>query len=287
VVAGAKLYILNPNEFNLWKMRIQQYFLTTDYSLWEVILNANSPTPTRVVDGVVQSVAPNTAEQRLAKKNELKARGTLLMSLPDKHQLKFNIHKDANMMVLVAMIGAFRYNALVELRKKFEKAEKERDELKLTLAKFQTSLKNLSKLLASQITDKTGLGLDNQVFNSTVFDCDELISSELVVSMPTSLVHDRPSAPLIEDWVSDSEYESKGEPMPTQITPSFVQTSEHVKPPRLSVNPVKHPTPTKNLRKDIPKSRGHRHSWNRKAYFVCKSLAYLIKDYDYYKEKMV
>nr|GEV97464.1 putative ribonuclease H-like domain-containing protein [Tanacetum cinerariifolium] len=33
-------------------------------------------------------------EQRLAKKNELKARGTLLMALPDKHQLKFNIHKN-------------------------------------------------------------------------------------------------------------------------------------------------------------------------------------------------
>nr|GFA15550.1 hypothetical protein [Tanacetum cinerariifolium] len=32
-------------------------------------------------------VAPTTAKQRLARKNELKARGTLLMSLPDKHQL--------------------------------------------------------------------------------------------------------------------------------------------------------------------------------------------------------
>nr|GFB50007.1 ribonuclease H-like domain-containing protein [Tanacetum cinerariifolium] len=40
-------------------------------------------------------IAPTTAQQRLAKKNELKARGTLLMTLPDKHQLKFNIHKDA------------------------------------------------------------------------------------------------------------------------------------------------------------------------------------------------
>nr|GEX57734.1 hypothetical protein [Tanacetum cinerariifolium] len=48
-----------------------------------------------VIDGVVQPVAPTTAEQRLARKNELKARGTLLMALPDKHQLKFNIHKDA------------------------------------------------------------------------------------------------------------------------------------------------------------------------------------------------
>nr|GFA49675.1 ribonuclease H-like domain-containing protein [Tanacetum cinerariifolium] len=48
-----------------------------------------------VVDGVVQPIAPTTAEQRLAKKNELKVKGTLLMALPDKHQLKFNIHKDA------------------------------------------------------------------------------------------------------------------------------------------------------------------------------------------------
>nr|GFC46441.1 ribonuclease H-like domain-containing protein [Tanacetum cinerariifolium] len=95
VVAAAKLHILNPNEFDLWKMRIEQYFLMTDYSLWEVILNGDSPTPTRVVDGIVQAVAPTTAEQRLAKKNELKARGTLLMDLPDKHQLKFNTHKDA------------------------------------------------------------------------------------------------------------------------------------------------------------------------------------------------
>nr|GEX19475.1 hypothetical protein [Tanacetum cinerariifolium] len=49
----------------------------------------------RVIDDVVQPVAPTTTKQRLARKNELKARGTLLMALPDKHQLKFNIHKDA------------------------------------------------------------------------------------------------------------------------------------------------------------------------------------------------
>nr|GFA50527.1 ribonuclease H-like domain-containing protein [Tanacetum cinerariifolium] len=67
----------------------------TDYSLWKVILNVDSLTPNNVVDGVVQAVASTTVEQRLAKKNELKARGTLLMAFPDKNQLKFNIHKDA------------------------------------------------------------------------------------------------------------------------------------------------------------------------------------------------
>nr|GFB84674.1 hypothetical protein [Tanacetum cinerariifolium] len=54
-----------------------------------------SPVPNRIVEGVVQPVAPTTAEQKLARKNELKARGTLLMTLPYKHQLKFNSHKDA------------------------------------------------------------------------------------------------------------------------------------------------------------------------------------------------
>nr|GEU77965.1 zinc knuckle CX2CX4HX4C [Tanacetum cinerariifolium] len=66
-----------------------------DYSLWEVILNGDSPPPTRIIDGDVQIVAPTTTEQRLTKINELKARGTLLMALLDKHQLKFNIYKDA------------------------------------------------------------------------------------------------------------------------------------------------------------------------------------------------
>nr|GFD07289.1 ribonuclease H-like domain-containing protein [Tanacetum cinerariifolium] len=72
VVFAAKLPILNPNEFDLWKMRIEQYFLMTDYALWEVILNGDSPIPTRVINDVVQPVAPTTADQRLARKNELK-----------------------------------------------------------------------------------------------------------------------------------------------------------------------------------------------------------------------
>nr|GEX61183.1 hypothetical protein [Tanacetum cinerariifolium] len=81
VVSSAKLPILNPNEFDLWKMRIEQYFLMIDYSLWEVILNGDFIAPTRVVEGVVQPVAPTTAEHRLARKNELKARGSSIESL--------------------------------------------------------------------------------------------------------------------------------------------------------------------------------------------------------------
>nr|GEU82678.1 ribonuclease H-like domain-containing protein [Tanacetum cinerariifolium] len=45
----------------------------------------------------------------LARKNDLKARGTLLMALPDKHQLKFNTHKDAKTL-MEAIEKRFRGN---------------------------------------------------------------------------------------------------------------------------------------------------------------------------------
>ncbi|GJU52515.1 hypothetical protein Tco_1226229 [Tanacetum coccineum] len=96
MVAAAKLPVLNPGEFELWKMRIEQQFLRmTDYALWEVIVNGDSPPPKRTVDGVEQTYPPTTAEEKLARKNELKARGTLLMALPNEHQLKFNTYKCA------------------------------------------------------------------------------------------------------------------------------------------------------------------------------------------------
>ncbi|GJU44336.1 hypothetical protein Tco_1201602 [Tanacetum coccineum] len=64
-------------------------------ALWEVIVNGDSPPPKRTVDGVEQTYPPTTAEEKLARKNELKARGTLLMALPNEHQLKFNTYKCA------------------------------------------------------------------------------------------------------------------------------------------------------------------------------------------------
>nr|GEX12215.1 hypothetical protein [Tanacetum cinerariifolium] len=72
-------------------------------------MNGDSPIPTRVVDGFLQLVAPTTTEQRLARKNELKSRGTVLMALPEKHQLKFNFHKDAKTL-MEAIEKRFRGN---------------------------------------------------------------------------------------------------------------------------------------------------------------------------------
>nr|GEX18867.1 ribonuclease H-like domain-containing protein [Tanacetum cinerariifolium] len=71
----------------------------TNYSLWEVIINGDSLVPIVVAEGAVQPAAILSIDQKLAKRNELKARGTLLMALLDKHQLKFNSHKDAKTLI--------------------------------------------------------------------------------------------------------------------------------------------------------------------------------------------
>ncbi|GJT50418.1 ribonuclease H-like domain-containing protein [Tanacetum coccineum] len=94
----ARLPILNPGEYDLWLMRIEQYFLMTDYSLWEVILNGNKVLK-RTVGETEQEYEPTTIEEKQDRRNEMKARGTLLMALPNKDQLKFHSYKDAKLLM--------------------------------------------------------------------------------------------------------------------------------------------------------------------------------------------
>ncbi|GKB64661.1 hypothetical protein Tco_0920847 [Tanacetum coccineum] len=74
-------------------MRIEQYLTHTDYALWEVIVNGDAPD---VASASAEGHIPTkTAEQKLARKNELKAKSTLLLDIPDEHLLKFHGIKDA------------------------------------------------------------------------------------------------------------------------------------------------------------------------------------------------
>ncbi|GJX89662.1 putative ribonuclease H-like domain-containing protein [Tanacetum coccineum] len=94
----AKLPILNPGDFDLWLTRIEQYFLMTDYSLWDVILNGNKVLKKMVAE-VEQTYEPTSVEENQDRKNEMKARGTLLMALPNKDQIKFHQYKDAKLLM--------------------------------------------------------------------------------------------------------------------------------------------------------------------------------------------
>nr|GEW50945.1 hypothetical protein [Tanacetum cinerariifolium] len=408
----------------------------TDYSLWEVILNGDSPAPTRVIDGVVQPVAPTTTEQRLARKSELKARGTLLMALPDKHPLKFNIQKDAKtlMEAIEKRFGGNRETkkpvapttAEHRLARKNElkahgtllMALPDKHQLKFNIHKdaktlmeaiekrfggnkktkkvkssssASTSTQNIA-FVSSQNTDRTnepvsvvtsvfaasakipvstlpnvdtlnghvdceskaislkdmkeswskwnvsaepkrrnvpvetstsnalvlqcdGVGYNNQVFTSFMFDCDEMFSSETDKNLPASPIYDRyqsregyhvvplpytgtfmphepdlvfhdapnvnetvhtafnvklsptkpdkdlshthrPLAPIIEDWISNSEDDYEAE-LP-QNASNFVQPTEQVKTPRPSVKPVENSIPAANHKIAIPKPKTYR-----------------------------
>ncbi|GKA11870.1 hypothetical protein Tco_0691416 [Tanacetum coccineum] len=79
----ARLPILNPGDY---------------YSQWEVIKNGNKVL--RRTFGIVeQEDEPTTAKEKHDRRNEMKARATLLMALPNKDQLKFHSYQDAKLLV--------------------------------------------------------------------------------------------------------------------------------------------------------------------------------------------
>ncbi|GJX85429.1 putative ribonuclease H-like domain-containing protein [Tanacetum coccineum] len=95
MVVASKVLMLKSGEYELWRMRMELYIQMVDYSLWEVIENGNAPPITKLVEGVETIIAPSTAEEKAQRRLELKARSTLLMGIPNEHQLKFNSIKDA------------------------------------------------------------------------------------------------------------------------------------------------------------------------------------------------
>ncbi|GKB60736.1 hypothetical protein Tco_0916922 [Tanacetum coccineum] len=56
----------------------------------EFIMNGDAPAIALVSAGTKGLIPPKTAEQKLARMNELKAKRTLLLAIPDEHLLKFH-----------------------------------------------------------------------------------------------------------------------------------------------------------------------------------------------------
>ncbi|GJX50122.1 ribonuclease H-like domain-containing protein, partial [Tanacetum coccineum] len=81
------------------RMRIEQYIQMINYALWEVIENGNIAPKITVVEGVKKVIPPTTAKEKAQKRLEVKARSTLMMGIPNEHQLKFNSIKDAKLLL--------------------------------------------------------------------------------------------------------------------------------------------------------------------------------------------
>ncbi|GKE04441.1 hypothetical protein Tco_1396459 [Tanacetum coccineum] len=70
-----------------------------DYALWEDIENGNIAPKTTVVEGVEKVIPPTTIEERAQKRLEVKDKSTLMIGIPNEHQLKFNSIKDAKLLL--------------------------------------------------------------------------------------------------------------------------------------------------------------------------------------------
>nr|GFC76391.1 hypothetical protein [Tanacetum cinerariifolium] len=81
-----------------WQFRIQQYLQLEHYVLWEVIEFGDSykvPANADPADSRSRRTIIATTEDMQKKKNDVKARITLLLSLPNEHQLRFIKYKTA------------------------------------------------------------------------------------------------------------------------------------------------------------------------------------------------
>ncbi|GJT81775.1 hypothetical protein Tco_1056117 [Tanacetum coccineum] len=95
IVYALKLPVLKTRDYDIWSIRMEQYLTHIDYALWEVIVNGDAPAIASASAGTKGPIPPKTAEQKLARKNEPKAKSTLLLAIPDEHLLKFHGIKDA------------------------------------------------------------------------------------------------------------------------------------------------------------------------------------------------
>ncbi|GJS37234.1 ribonuclease H-like domain-containing protein [Tanacetum coccineum] len=158
--------------------------------------------------------------------------------------------------------------AITELRRKLEMAQKQKDEIQLTIEKLENSSKSLSKLIDCHIVNKckTGLGYNAVLLPYTgnfmppkpdlSFSGLEEFVNERIVSEPTvkkpvvetskaktskakpKVVMKNNGALIIEDWVSDSEEEGMTQAKIEKIIKpnfakiEFVKSKEQVKSPR-------------------------------------------------------
>ncbi|KAJ9544076.1 hypothetical protein OSB04_023783 [Centaurea solstitialis] len=82
----SKVPMLKPNEFDMWKLRIKQYMLLTDYAMWDIV--ENGPIERQPgEDGVVPP--PRTDADRKIRQSEMKALSTLLLAIPNEYQHQF------------------------------------------------------------------------------------------------------------------------------------------------------------------------------------------------------
>nr|GEX45568.1 hypothetical protein [Tanacetum cinerariifolium] len=326
-------------------MRIEQYFLKTDYSMWEVILNGDSPVPTPIVDGVLQPVAPTTdaktlmeaIEKRFGRNTKTKkVQKTILkqyqstspqLDNEDLKQIDVDDLEEMDLRWQMAMLTmrARRFlqktsinlgaNGPTSMGFDMSKVECYNFYMKGHFARECRSSKDPRRPGAAEPQRRT-VPVKTSTSNALVSQCDGLESVEarlLVYKQNESVFEENIKLLNIEvqlrdtalatlrqkldkaendmddlklklekfqtssknlDELLDSQTSEKTglgyNSQAPQLVPSFAQSSEHVKSPRHSVQPIKTTILAATLAPASPKSNSSSQRRNRKACFVCK-----------------
>nr|GEV39873.1 hypothetical protein [Tanacetum cinerariifolium] len=200
-------------------MKIEQYLAHTDYALWEVILNGN---------GAVQ-MTKDEADEHLARYHEIKDAKTVWDVIKSRFDESISNTNELNVAYSVSIATGHSSQAqeegtlprIVEQSRiqgtevemlgmqgtkeeiMLDEALREKDDLKAKLEKFDTSSKNLTKLLNSQISAKvkTGLAYDSQFNENEVLDVKEEEVTKTVFDNRSS---DEENS-LANDWFKKGE----------------------------------------------------------------------------------
>nr|GEZ19735.1 hypothetical protein [Tanacetum cinerariifolium] len=168
--------MLKTGDYDLWSMRMEQYLTHTNYALWEVIVNGDeSATIASVSGGAEATIPPKTTKQNIAMRNELEAKTTMLLAIPDEHLLKFHGIKDAktlweaNLMVLDKTYDRFQ-KLISQLEIHGEVISQE--DVNMKLLRSLPSSWNTHTLIIRNKSDLDTLSMDDLYNNLKVYEAE-------------------------------------------------------------------------------------------------------------------
>ncbi|GJZ58507.1 hypothetical protein Tco_0614001 [Tanacetum coccineum] len=167
-----KLPILQPGEYDLWKMRMEQYLQCIDYTLWEIVKGHLTQLPPHHNVVILSSSSTNSATRAVntvqSNKYSQLENDELQQTNPEElEEMNDDEHfgydwsdqaEEGPTNFALMAYSSTSSTSSITLRK-LELATKEKDDVQLILQKFENSSKNLTKLLDRQIMDKCKIGL--------------------------------------------------------------------------------------------------------------------------------
>ncbi|GJV52685.1 ribonuclease H-like domain-containing protein [Tanacetum coccineum] len=94
-ITAMKIPIIKKGEYDIWSMRMRQYICHADHNLWDVIVNGDLEEESASTGETSAPLAPKTAKQWAAKRNQERFKRILLLAIPDEYLFKFHNVPDA------------------------------------------------------------------------------------------------------------------------------------------------------------------------------------------------